>query len=80
MFGPGSLVWLFSPAWDAVKLTLPGGWLHLSFRGHRPYLGATTVVALGLMLDNFLPDAESRAFLPFGIKASRVCCATSQGH
>ena len=34
----GSLVWLFSPAWNAIKLTLPGGWLHLSFRGHRPYL------------------------------------------
>ena len=33
----GSLVWLFSPAWDAVKLILPGFWLHLSFRGHRPY-------------------------------------------
>ena len=33
----GSLVWLFSPAWAAVKLTLAGGWLHLSFRGHRPY-------------------------------------------
>ena len=30
----GSLVWLFSPAWDAVKLSLPGCWLHLSFRGH----------------------------------------------
>ena len=23
-----------SPAWDAIKLTLPGCWLHLSFRGH----------------------------------------------
>ena len=33
----GSLVWLFSPAWDAVKLTMPGGWLHLSFRCRRPY-------------------------------------------
>ena len=34
--GSLALVWLFSPAWDAIKLTLPGGWLHLSFRGHRP--------------------------------------------
>ena len=34
MFGVnGSLVWLFFPAWDAIKLTLPGVWLHLSFRG-----------------------------------------------
>ena len=36
----GSLVWLFSPIWDAVpawdafKLTLQGGWFHLSFRWH----------------------------------------------
>ena len=28
------LVWLLSPAWDAVKLILPGCWLHLSFRRH----------------------------------------------
>ena len=33
----GTLVCLFSPAWDAVKFNLPGCWLfHLSFRGHWP--------------------------------------------
>ena len=65
----GSLVWLFSPAWDAVKLTLPGAWLHLSFRGHRPYRfrsddGNCSELAPGLMFGDFLPipDAES---LPF---------------
>ena len=26
----GSLVWLFSPAWNAIKLTQPGCWLHLA--------------------------------------------------
>jgi hypothetical protein len=33
------LVWLFSLARDAVKLTLesPGRWIHLPFRGHRPF-------------------------------------------
>ncbi len=30
------LVWLFSPAWDAVLLTLDL-WMHLPFRGHWPY-------------------------------------------
>ena len=67
----GSLVWLFSPAWDAVKLTLPGGWLHLSFRGHRPYRfmsddGNCSELAPGLMFDDFLPipDAESLPFYP----------------
>jgi hypothetical protein len=33
--GSGPLIWLFSPAWDAGKLTMPGGLLHLCFRGHR---------------------------------------------
>ena len=56
------------PAWDAVKFTLPGGWLHLSFVVIDPAdLGATTVVAPGLMLDSFLPipNAES---LPFTLQ------------
>ena len=66
----GSLVWLFSPVRDAHKFTLPGGWLHQPFRGHRPYRlrsdDSATVVAPGLMLDNFLPipDAESVPFYP----------------
>ena len=73
----GSLVWLFSPALDAVKLTLPGGWLHLSFCGHGPYLfrsddGNCSELAPGLMFDDFLPRRRIPAFLPYGIKASRV--------
>ena len=85
----GSLVRLFSPAWDAVKLTLPGGWLHLSFRGHWPYQfrsddGNCSELAPGLMFDDFLPisDADSLPFLPFGIKASRVwsICTKKRGN
>ena len=71
----GSLVWLFSPAWDAIKLTLPGGWLHLSFRGHWPYQfrsddGSCSELAPGLMFDNFLPipDAQSLPFYPLVLK------------
>ena len=62
-------------AWDAVKLTLPGGWLHLSFRGHRPYRfrsndGNCSELAPGLMFDDFLsiPDAESLPFYPLVLK------------
>ena len=69
-YGLGSLVWLFSPAWDAIELVLSGGWLDLSFRGHRPDLGATTLGAP----QQFLAYSRRRipAFLPFGIKASRM--------
>ena len=80
----GSLVWLFSPAWDAVKLTLPGGWLHLSFRGHRPYRFRSddcicSELAPGLMFDYFLPipDAESLPFYSLVLKL--VVCVTVCG-
>ena len=64
----GSLVWqlwLFSPAWDAVKLIDPTD------------LGATTVVAPGLMLDNFLPipDEESLPFQVYPLVLMLVVCA-----
>ena len=62
------------------KLTLPGGWLHLSFRGHRPYRfrsddGNCSELAPGLMFDDFLPipDAESLPFYPLVLKP--VVCA-----
>ena len=68
----GSLVWLFSPSWDAVKLILLGC---LSFRGHWPYLfrgddRSCSELAPGLMFDNFLPilDAESLPFYPLVLK------------
>ena len=78
----GSLVWLFSPAWDAVKLTLPGCWLHLYFRGHWPYQfrsnnGSCSKLAPGPMFDNFLPipDAESLPFYPLVLKANlKLAC------
>ena len=65
----GSLVWLFSPAWDAVKLTLPGCWLHRSFRGHWPNRfrsddGSCSELSPGLMFDNFLPILDEES-LPF---------------
>ena len=81
----GSLVWLFSPAWDAVKLTLPVGWLHLSFRGHRPYRfrsnnGNCSELAPGLMFDDFLsiPDAESLPFYPLVLKLVVCVCARAR--
>ena len=63
----GSLVWLFSPAWDAVKLIPPGCWLHLSFRGHWRYRfrsddGSCSELAPGLILDNFLSPTQNPCF------------------
>ena len=35
IFCSGTLLWLVSQAWDAIKLTPEiASWLHLSFRGH----------------------------------------------
>ena len=74
----GSLVWLFSPVWNIVKLTLPGGCLHLSFLGHWPYWfrsndsscsrsPRTNAWQFATYLWSRIP-----AFLPFSIKASCV--------
>ena len=72
---PGSLVWLFSPAWDAVKLILPGFWLRLSFGGHWPYQfrsddSSCSELAPGLMFDDLqsIPDLESLPFYPWVLK------------
>ena len=71
----GSLFWLFSPAWDAVKFILPRCWLHLSFRGHWLYRfrsddDSCSELAPGLMFDNFLPipNAESLPVYPLVLK------------
>ena len=72
----GSLVWLYSPAWNAAKLTLPGGWIHLSFRGHRPYLFRSddgSCSRTNAWQFPTYPRRRIHAFLPFGIKAGRVC-------
>ena len=84
----GSFGWLFSPAWDTIKLTLPGCWLHLSFRGHWPYLfrrddGSCSELAQGLMLGNFLPipDGESLPFYPSVLKlvVNEMTCTNMLG-
>ena len=74
----GSLVWLLSPAWDAVTPTCQEVGFICPFVIIDPTdLGSTTVVAPGQMLDNFQPilDAESLPFCPSVLtcKASRVC-------
>ena len=68
-----------STAWYAVKLTLPGGLLHLSFRGHGPYrfrsddgsCSTTDGVAPQLML-SYLSSTQNPCLLPFGIQVGRV--------
>ena len=63
---------------------LPGCWLHLSFRGHLPYLfrsddGSCSELAPGLLQANVwqfptYPRRRIPFFLPFGIKVSCVDC------
>ncbi len=50
----GASVWLFSPAWDAVELTLEVGGIYPFVVIDPTDQGATTVVAPGLMIDDFL--------------------------
>ena len=64
------------------QLILPGCWLHLSLRGHRPYRFRSndcscSELTPGLMFDNFLPipDAESLRFYPLVLKL--VACPSS---
>jgi hypothetical protein len=69
------LVWLFSPAWDAVTLTLDVGFICPSVVIDPTDLGATMVVAPGRMIDSFLsiPDAESLPLYRMVLKLACVC-------
>ena len=49
----GALIWLFSPAWDAIKLTLKVGFICPFVVDDPTYLGATIVVAHALCLPIF---------------------------
>jgi hypothetical protein len=68
----GALVWLLSPAWDAVILTLDVGFICPFVVIDPTDEGATTVVAPGRIIDNFppIPDAES---LPVYRMAFKLC-------
>ena len=69
------LVWLFSPVWDAVILTLDVGFICPFVVIDPTDLGATIVVAPGRMLDIFLssPDAESLPSYRMVLKLACVC-------
>ena len=71
------LVWLFSPAWDAVTLTLDVGFICPFVVIDPTDLGATMVVAPGRMIDSFLsiPDAESLPLYRMVLKLACVCAA-----
>ena len=69
----GALVSLFSSTWDAVELTLEVGGIYPFVVIDPTDLGATTVVAPGQMLDDFLsiPDA---VFLPLYRLVLKLVC------
>ena len=57
-----ALLWLFSPVWDTVRLTLIGFICHFMLTD-ATYLGATIVVAQALGLT--IPNAEFLSFYPW---------------
>ncbi len=69
------LVWLFSPAWYAVVLTLDVGFICPFVVIDPTDRRATTVVAPGRMIDNFLPtlDAASLPLYRMVVKLACVC-------
>ena len=65
----GALIWLFSPAWDAVKLTLKVGFICPFVVDDPTDLGATIVVAQALCCpSSTYPLRRKPAFLPMVIK------------
>ena len=69
----GTLLWLFSPAWDTVKLTLQVGFICPFVVIYPTDLGATIVVAQALCLTIFnLSPTQKTCLFTDGNKAS-VC-------
>ena len=67
----GSLVGLFSPAWDAVKLTLKAGFICPFVVDDPTDLGTTIVVAQALCLSIFnLSPPQKTCFFTDGNKAN----------
>ena len=67
----GALIWLFSPAWDAVKLTLKVGFICPFVVDDPTDLGATIVVAQALCLSIFnLSPTQKTCLFTDGNKAN----------
>ena len=73
----GTLLWLFSPTWDAVKLTLQVSFICPFVVIDPTHLGATIVVAQPYAQpSSTYPRRRKPAFLPIIIKPVCVCvCA-----
>ena len=64
-----AFIWLFSPAWDAIKLTLKVGFICPFVVDDPTNLGATIVVAQALCCpSSTYPLRRKPAFLPMVIK------------
>ena len=76
----GALIWLFSPAWDSVKLTLQVGFICPFVVEDPTDLGATIVVAQALCLSIFnLSPMQKTCLFTNGNKANKsVCLVASQ--
>ena len=75
----GALIWLFSPAWDAAKLTLKVGFICPFVVDDPSYLGATIVVAQAYAcLFSTYPIRRKPAYLP--IEKKLRCLAEDKSH
>ena len=71
----GASIWLFSPAWDAVTLTLKDGFICPFVVNDPTYLGATIVVAQALCLSIFnLSPMQKTCLFTNGNKANVSIC------
>ena len=71
----GALIWLFSLAWDAVKLNLKVGFICPLVVDDPPDLGATIVVAQALCLSIFnLSPTQKTCLSTNGNKANASVC------
>jgi hypothetical protein len=67
------LVWLFSPAWNAVILTLDVGFICPFVVIDPTDKGGTTVAAPGRMVDNFLPIPNAESLPLYRMVLKLVC-------
>ena len=76
----GALIWLYSPAWDAVQLTLKVGFICPFVVDDPTCLGATMVVAQAYACpSSTYPLHRKPAFLPMVIKQMCLCIPRNAG-
>jgi hypothetical protein len=74
----GAIFWLFSPAWDAIKLTLEFDSICCFVVIDPANEGATTILAPGQMIDNFLTIPQTESLLLHCMALKTACANYSE--